>query len=99
MMAAGKSAAVALWELLETGAPVPHGTGHIVVDARLSGVMARRTRLPADAVFEVFCGLPVKEARGVLLGSIMRAPEEERIGFMRRWRDKRDRERFQEGAA
>ena len=93
-----KSAACALWELLETGAPVPHGTAHIVADARLCTVMARETGLPADVLFEVFAGLPVKEARANL-GWAMCCEEEDRIRALKNWRAKRDRDRAQEGAA
>lgn len=100
----GKSAAVALWNLLETGAAVPHGTGHLVADARLCTVMARGTGLPADVLFDVFGGIPVKEVRANL-GWAMCCEEEDRIRALRNWRAKRDRARreacgrSQEGAA
>ena len=96
--APGRSAAVALWQLLETGAPVPHGTAHIVADARLCTVLAKETGLPADVLFDVFAGLPVKEVRANL-GWAMCRDEEDRIRALRNWRARRDRERSQEGAA
>ena len=94
----GASEAVALWRLLETGVKVPHGTAHIVADARLCTVMAKETGLPADVLFDVFAGLPVREVRANL-GWAMCRQEEDRIRALRNWRASRDRERSQEGAA
>ena len=103
MAVPGRSAAVALWQLLETGAKVPHGTAPIVADARLCVVLSKETGLPADVLYDVFWGLPVKEVRANL-GWAMCCPEEDRIGALRNWRRKRDRDRGapgrpQEGAA
>lgn len=86
------SQAVLLWRLLESGAQVPKGTGHIVADARLCALLARRSGLPADVLFDVFVGLPVREVRANL-GWAMCCEEEDRIRALRNWRAKRDRDR------
>lgn len=103
MSGRNESQAILLWRLLESGARVPKGTGHIVADARLCTVMAKETGLPADVLYEVFADLAVKEVRANL-GWAMCCPEEDRIRALRNWRRQRDRdrgapERPQEGAA
>lgn len=81
------SQAVALWRLLETGASVPRGTAHIVADARLCVVMARETGLPGDGLYEVFAGLPVRQAHAVTHWACS-LPEEERLRALRWWQRK-----------
>ena len=86
-MTGAKSQAVALWKLLETGARVPRGTAHIVADARLCAVMAREPGLPGEVLFEVFSGLPVKQAHAVSKWACA-LPEEERLNALRWWHAK-----------
>lgn len=87
-MAAPKSQAVALFKLLETNAKVPHGTGHITADARLCLILARRLKLPADFVVELFEGRPVKAVNGVYSWCKDEEPDEQ-LKMLRNWARKR----------
>lgn len=73
-----KSAAVALFELLEAadreGFTVPRGTGEITTDAKLCVVMARRSGISATDLFEAFYGKPVRQTRAILMWSQREAP-------------------------
>lgn len=87
-MGASKSSAVALFRLLETGAKVPKGTGHITADPRLCVILSRRLKLPADFVFELFEGRPVKEVNGIYTWCKDEEPDE-RLKMLRNWARKR----------
>lgn len=78
------SAAVALFRLIETGVAVPKGTGHITADPRLCVVLARRLKLPADFVFELFEGRPVKAVNGIYSWCKDEEPDE-RLKMLRNW--------------
>lgn len=91
-MSVSKSAAIAMFELLESGVRVPKGTGHIVTDGRLCVLLSRRSGLPADLLFESFLGVPIKETRAIFL-DVLDSPEEDRIRYLRNWRRKRDKRR------
>lgn len=82
------SPAVLLFRLLESGATVPHGTGHITADVRLCALLARRLKLPADFVVELFEGRPVKAVNGVYSWCRDEEPDE-RLKMLRNWARKR----------
>lgn len=87
-MAVPKSQALALFKLLETGAKVPKGTGHITADPRLCVILSRRLKLPADFVFELFEGRPVKAVNGIYSWCKDEVPDE-RLKMLRNWARKR----------
>lgn len=89
MKRGAKSAAVLLWDLLETGVRVPRGTGEIVCDAQLCvRRLAPVSGFPPDLLYEIFACVPVKETRAIL-SDAMKKPEEERIRYLRAWSRKR----------
>lgn len=88
-MSGSESQAVLLWRLLESGAHVPKGTGHLVADGRLCALVAKRVGVAFSTAWDVFAGVPVKEVRAIV-GWAMGAPEEERPRALRSWRRRRD---------
>jgi hypothetical protein len=88
---APRSAPVALWELLQTSAELPHGTKHIRVDARLAVVIGRYLGLPADFVLDVFAGSPVREAHGIVEWVEGEPEPFERLRMLEAWAYKKGR--------
>ena len=88
---APRSAPVALWELLQTGADLPHGTKDIRVDARLAVVIGRHLGFPADFVLDVFAGSPVREARGIVSWAEGEPEPFKRLKMLEAWAWKKGR--------